>query len=69
MPGREQHEASEANYYDGILSPNQADRMISVVEDGQVLKPLDTKTQEQRVGELIEDVRWPVGSRKASRKW
>lgn len=62
---REQYEASEENYYDGILPPNQADRMISAAEEGQVLKPV----REQPVGELIEDVRWPVGKPKRSRTW
>ena len=69
MPGREEFEASGQNYVDGIMPPNQADRMIAQAEEGQELKPLDDKTQEQRIGELIEDVKWPVGKRPASRKW
>lgn len=69
MPGREEWENSEERYWDGILPPNQADRMIQLAEENQQVKPLDDKTLEQRTTELLEDFQPKYPELKKVRKW
>jgi hypothetical protein len=56
---REDSENSEANYYDGILPPNQADKMIAKAEEGQVIKPLPKRhivTDEELEADFLDRV-------------
>lgn len=57
MPGREDWENSEERYYDGILPPSKADKLISQAEDGQELpKPRHIVTDAELEADFLDRV-------------